>query len=128
MQLLQNTDTYKRSLASVSQDRIHNELHDQGATVTASIWKKILRFGVESCQEEYSSIRTTLWHTRQQWPWLLSRNVDSNLSKTNPILLIWLPLPEKKKEGHNFARDDDVTNAVDHFPRDQNVWLVSLQD
>ena len=27
-----------------------------------------------------------------QWPWPLSRNVDSNLSKTHPILLIWLPL------------------------------------
>ena len=32
------------------------------------------------------------WHTHPQWPWLLSRNVDSNLANTHPILLIWLPL------------------------------------
>ena len=41
---------------------------------------------------ECSSTRTMERHTCPQWPWLLSRNVNSNLSKTHPILLIWLPL------------------------------------
>ena len=67
--------------------------------------------------------------TRPQWPWLLYRNVDSNLSKTHSLLQIWLPLTttssckRKQKEElgvHHFARDDDVMNAVDHFLRDQN--------
>ena len=53
--------------------------------------------------------------------------MDSNLSKTHSILLIWLPLtttiyPKMKKEfgGYHFATDDDVMNAVYHFLKDQN--------
>ena len=30
------------------------------------------------------------------------------------------PKMEKELEGHHFARDDEIMNAVDHFPRDQN--------
>ena len=31
-----------------------------------------------------------------------------------------LPKMNKELGGHYFSRDDDVMNAVDHFPRDQN--------
>ena len=30
------------------------------------------------------------------------------------------PTMNQELGGHNFARDDDVMNAVDHFLRDQN--------
>ena len=59
-------------------------------------WKSS-RFDLESWQEECSFTRTVHRHTGPQWPWLLSRNMDSNLSKTHPILLIWLlSLPENE--------------------------------
>ena len=75
---------------------------------------------------ERESSRTMLLHTCSQWPWLLSRNVDSNLSKTHSILLApsdYYLYPQINKElgGHHFARDDDDDmNAEDHFLRDQN--------
>ena len=90
-----------------------------------------------------------LWHTCPKWLWLLSRNVDSNLLKTHPILLIWLPLTTTSsqklkrslvviilpdmKEGNVLFNDafntfflmviwhwNDDMNAVDHFLMDQN--------
>ena len=89
------------------------------------------RFVVESWQEECSSIRTMHRHTRPQWPWLLSRNADSNLLKTHPILLTWLSdyylLTKMKKElcGHHFVTDDDAMNAVYHFLRDLNDTIYT---
>ena len=68
-----------------------------------------------------SFFRTMLRHTRPQWPCCYS-----SLSKTNPILLIWLHVyylfPKMKMElgGHHFGKDDEVLNAVNHFLRDQN--------
>ena len=83
---------------------------------------------MESCQEECPSSGTVLRHTQvHSGRGCYPENVDSNLSKTHPILLIWLPLNttsseklKKEFDGHHFARDDDVMNAVDHVLKDQN--------
>ena len=37
----------------------------------------------------------------------------------NPLYYLF-PKMKKVLRGHNFARSDDVMNAVDHFLRDQN--------
>ena len=85
-------------------------------------------FAVDNWQRESSCIRRMHRLICQRWPWLLSNNVDSSLSKTHSILLIWLPLitssslkwKTKKLGGNNFARDQHVVNAVHHFPRSED--------
>ena len=68
---------------------------------TATIYeKKSSRFGVES------------------WQWLLSRNVDSNLLKTHPNLLIWLPLTTTS------SRKWKRSSVVIILPQMMMLWML----
>ena len=71
----------------------------KGHTVTGAYYAVLRR----QLREEIKQIRRgkltrgVLFHqdnapARPHWPWMLSRNVDSILLKTHPILMIWLPL------------------------------------
>ena len=55
---------------------------------------------------------------------LLSRNVDSNLSNTHPILLIWLPLTTTSSR--KWKRSSVVMNAMDTFWGPQNGAFYSM--
>ena len=69
---------------------------DKGHTITGAYYSDLLRQLRETIKQirrgKCSSTRKMHRLTHPQWQWLLPRNVDSNLSNTHPILVIWVPL------------------------------------
>ena len=90
----------------------------------------IQKCGFQLVNDWMNECLTTPQHEKQIGYWVSEKGKCmkwSNLSKTHPILLIWLPPTttssqkmQKELGSHHFARDDDDMNALDHFLMDSN--------